>query len=379
MRRVRILRVITRLNVGGPAINAALLTARLDPDRFDTLLVAGSESASEGSMFDLGRLTEGLALRHVPELGREISPLDDFRALVSVTKIAREFRPDIVHTHLAKAGTIGRVAARLARAHAVVHTYHGTVFRGYFGRATSRAFIEIERALSYITTRIIAITPSQRRELIEIGIGNERKVVEIPLGLELAPFLDPPDQVDARQRLGLPLDRSIVAIVARLVPVKDIGLFLRAMAKVSPPTLAVVVGDGELRSNLESESAALGLADRCRFLGWQKDVAAVYVAADVVALTSRNEGSPVSIIEAMAAGRPVVCTAVGGVPDVVRPGTGVLVAPGDDTAFAAGVSALLADPARRAALGAAARQAVYPAYDAARLISDMTRLYDSLL
>ena len=160
---------------------------------------------------------------------------------------------------------------------------------------------------------------------------------------------------------------------------KDIGLFLRAMAKVSPPTLAVVVGDGELRSNLESESAALGLADRCRFLGWQKDVAAVYVAADVVALTSRNEGSPVSIIEAMAAGRPVVCTAVGGVPDVVRPGTGVLVAPGDDTAFAAGVSALLADPARRAALGAAARQAVYPAYDAARLISDMTRLYDSLL
>ena len=379
MRRIRVLRVITRLNVGGPAINAALLSTRLDPDRFETLLVAGSESASEGSMLDLGRLGDGLTLRRVPPLGREISALDDFRALTSVTKIAREFRPDIVHTHLAKAGTIGRVAARLAGAHAVVHTYHGTVFRGYFGRATSRAFIEIERALSHITTRIVAITPSQRRELIELGIGDERKVVEIPLGLELAPFLDPPDQIEARTRLGLPLDRPIVAIVARLVPVKDVSLFLHAMAKVSSGALAVIVGDGELRSALEAESASLGLADRCRFLGWQRDVAAVYAAADVVALSSRNEGSPVSIIEAMAAGRAVVSMAVGGVADVVRPGTGVLVQSRDAATFAAAVSALLSDPEERRALGAAAREAVHPAYDASRLVTDVARLYESLL
>src|SRR5712691_8473116 len=145
MGRTLILRVITRLNVGGPAINAALLSARLDPDRFDTLLVAGSESATEGSMLELGRLNEGLALRRVPELGREISPLDDFRALMSVTKIAREFRPDIVHTHLAKAGTIGRVAGRLAGVRTVVHTYHGTVFRGYFGGMKSRAVVGVEQ------------------------------------------------------------------------------------------------------------------------------------------------------------------------------------------------------------------------------------------
>ena len=379
MRQIRILRVITRLNVGGPAINAALLSSRLDPDRFETLLVAGSESPSEGSMLDLGRLSDGLTVRRVPELGREISPLDDLRALVSVTRIARAFRPDIVHTHLAKAGTIGRLAARLARARAVVHTYHGTVFHGYFGRATSRAFIEIERALSHITTRIVAITPGQRRDLIELGIGDEQKVVEIPLGLELAPFLDAPDQAEARKRMGLPVDRPIVAIVARLVPVKDVSLFLRAMAKVAPPAVGLVVGDGELRSALEAESAALGLANRCRFLGWQKDVAVIYVSADVVALTSRNEGSPVSIIEAMAAGRAVVCTAVGGVPDVVRPGTGVLVASGDDNAFAAAVAALLSEPARRTELGKAARQAVHPAFDASRLVADVTRLYDSLL
>jgi glycosyltransferase involved in cell wall biosynthesis len=242
----------------------------------------------------------------------------------------------------------------------------------------SRAVVGIEQTLSHITTRIIAITPSQRRELIELGIGDERKVVEIPLGFDLAPFLNAPDQNVARDRLGLPRDVPIVAIVARLVPVKDVSLFLRAMAKV-PEALALVVGDGELRSSLEGESVALGLGARCRFIGWQRDVASVYAAADVVALTSRNEGSPVSIIEAMAAGRAVVCTGVGGVPDVVRSGTGVLVPSGDDAAFAAAVTTLLSDPARRAELGAAARRAVHPAYDASRLVSDMTRLYESVL
>src|SRR6266566_918781 len=193
MRRVRILRVITRLNVGGPALNAALLSARLDPDRFETLLVAGTEKASEGSMLELGRLGEGLNLRRVPALGREISPLDDLRAFMTITKIAREFRPDIVHTHLAKAGTIGRIAGRLARARAVVHTYHGTVFRGYFGRATSRTFLQIERG-------------------------------------------------QARSRLGLPPNKPVVAIVARLVPIKNVSLFLRAMVSVSS-AVALVVGD----------------------------------------------------------------------------------------------------------------------------------------
>jgi glycosyltransferase involved in cell wall biosynthesis len=375
----RVLRVITRLNIGGPAINAALLSTRLDSNRFATLLVAGSESASEGSMLDLGRLGDGLVLRRVPTLGREVSPVDDLRALAAITQIAREFRPHIVHTHLAKAGTIGRVAARLAGVRAVVHTYHGTVFRGYFGGVKSRAVVGIEQTLSHITTRIVAITPSQRRELIELGIGDERKVVEIPLGFDLALFLDPPDQNAARDRLGLPRGVPIVAIVARLVPVKDVSLFLRAMAKVPAPALAIVVGDGELRSSLEAERAALGLSERCRFVGWQSEMSSVYAAADVVALTSRNEGSPVSIIEAMAAGRAVVCTAVGGVPDVVRPGTGLLVPPGDDGAFAGALTALLSDPARRAAIGAAARRAVHPAYDASRLVSDMTRLYEAIL
>ncbi len=342
--------------------------------------MAGSESATEGSMLELGRLGEGLALRRVPELGREISPVADIRTLVTLIGIAREFRPDIVHTHLAKAGTLGRVAARLAGAHAVVHTYHGTIFSGYFGRPKSRAFLEIERALSRVTTRIVAITPGQRREIVALGIGNEKKVVEIPLGLELAPFLTTPDQPSARRALALPVDRPIVAIVARLVPVKDVSLFLRAMASVPAPALVVVVGDGELRASLEAESRALGLSERCRFIGWQKDMTAVYAAADVVALTSRNEGSPVSLIEAMTSGKAVVSTAVGGVPDLVQSGTnGLLVPAGDDAAFGAAVRSLIADPALRTRLGANAREAVYPAYDISRLVANITALYDSLV
>jgi glycosyltransferase involved in cell wall biosynthesis len=372
--------VITRLNVGGPAINAAILSTGLDPDRFETLLVAGTEAATEGNMLELGRLGVHPEVTRVTSLGREISPIDDLRALGSVISIARRFQPDIVHTHLAKAGTIGRIAARVVGARVVIHTYHGTVFRGYFGPRKSRAFIEIERALSHVTTRIVAITAGQRRDLIALGIGDERKVVEIPLGLPLAEFLDPLDRSSARAALQIDRDVPLIAIVARLVPVKDVSMFLKAMASVPSPAVALVVGDGFLRAELEAESVALGLSERCRFLGWRADVKSIYAAADVIALTSQNEGSPVSIIEAMAAGKAVVATAVGGVPDVVTDGsTGTLVPAGDAQAFSAAVRGLLADPLRRERLGAAARRAVYPAYDARRLIADMSSLYSSLV
>jgi len=379
-RPTRVLRVITRLNVGGPALHAALLSTRLDPDRFETLLVAGREGQDEGSMLELRRLADGLALRRVPSLGREISALDDLRALAAVTRIAREFKPDIVHTHLAKAGTVGRLAARAAGTRAVVHTYHGTVFKAYFGHAKTRAFVAIERGLSHLTTRLIAITPSQRREILALGIGNKSKVIEIPLGLELSQFVEEFDQREARARLKLPASGNIVALVARLVPVKNISMFLRAMAQTNEPALAVIVGDGQDRRLLEEESVALGLDARCRFIGWQSDVRAVYAAADIVALSSLNEGSPVSIIEAMASRRPVVCTAVGGVPDVVlQDVTGVLVPSGDVSALSNAIASLLRDPDRRSRLGSAAQKAVYPRYDVSRLVADITRLYNELV
>ncbi len=380
MRRLRVLRVITRLSVGGPAIQAVLLSARLDPERFETLLVAGTESAVEGNMIELGRLDAPPALRRIAALGREISPLDDLRALWSLVRLIREFKPDIVHTHLAKAGTLGRVAARIAGVPVVIHTFHGTVFRGYFGSLRSRLFLEIERALARVSTRLVAITAGQRRELVALGIGSDATVVEIPLGLELAPFIDAPSRTEARVALGLPEDAPVVAIVARLVPIKDVGLFLRTLAKLKRPAIGLIVGDGEERASLESLAVSLGIASRCRFLGWQRDVRSIYAAADVVVLTSRNEGSPVSIIEAMAAARPVVCTDVGGVSDVVASGvSGILVPYGDADGLAAAIDGLLADPAMRERLGNEARNAVSPRYDVSRLVTDITALYASLV
>ena len=380
MRRLRVLRVITRLNVGGPAIQAVLLSARLDPERFETLLVAGTESAVEGNMIELGRLDAPPALRRIAALGREISPLDDLRALWSLVRLIREFKPDIVHTHLAKAGTLGRVAARIAGVPVVIHTFHGTVFRGYFGSLRSRLFLEIERALGRVSTRLVAITAGQRRELVALGIGSDATVVEIPLGLQLAPFIDVPSRTEARVALGLPEDAPVVAIVARLVPIKDVGLFLRTLAKLKRPAIGLIVGDGEERASLESLAVSLGIASRCRFLGWQRDVRSLYAAADVVVLTSRNEGSPVSIIEAMAAARPVVCTDVGGVSDVVASGvSGILVPYGDAEGLATAIDGLLADPAMRERLGNEARNAVYPRYDVSRLVTDITALYASLV
>jgi len=331
-------------------------------------------------MLDLGRLDRSLGLRRIVSLGREISPLNDARALAELVRIARSFRPHIVHTHLAKAGTLGRLAARVVGARAVVHTYHGTVFRGYFSPAKSRLFVQIERALAHLTTRIVAITTRQRRELLALRIGDDRKIVEIPLGLELAPFLVPRERSDARRLLGLPTSVPVVTIVARLVPVKNVSLFLRAMARIPEPALAVIVGDGQERTRLERESSALGISSRCRFLGWQGDMPSVYAAADVVVLTSRNEGSPVSIMEAMASGRPVVATAVGGVPDVVRPGTtGILVPPDDAAALATATRSLLLDPLIRERFGVAARLEAYPRYDVSRLLTDISGLYESLV
>ncbi len=382
MRRIRILRVITRMNIGGPAIQAGLLTAMLDPARFETLLVAGAEGSREGNILSLGRLPSTVRPLLVPELGRRIAPADDLRALWKVTAIARAYRPDIVHTHLAKAGFVGRIAGRLAGAQAIVHTYHGSVFHGYFGRPESALYLGVERALAHVTSRIVAITPQGSEELARLRVAPAAKIVEIPLGLDLAPFRDAPDRLAARSLLGISPDEPLVGLVARLVPIKDVLTFLKAMALVIAdiPQLAVmIVGDGEERARLEAAAVQIGLGTRCRFLGWRADLPVLYAAMDVLALSSINEGAPVSVIEAMATGRPVVATAVGGVPDVVLDGrTGFLVPPRDPKALSAAVSAILCDRQVADSFGKEGRRNALARFDAPRLVADIERLYASL-
>lgn len=377
----RVVRIITRLNIGGPAIHALLLTARLDRGRFEPLLVTGATTADEGDMLPLAAQL-GVRPYFIPELGRVVRPGQDLLALGRLVRLLRRLRPTIVHTHLAKAGALGRLAARLAGVPVVVHTYHGHVFHSYFSPLRTRAVLAAEQFLAGLTDCLVAVGERQRRELVGYGF-RPRQLVAIPLGLDLERYLIPAPRGALRQELGVPPAAPLVGIVARLVPIKAHDDFLRAAARLLQARADVhfaIVGDGERRAALEALAEELGLAERVHFVGWRRDLPAVYADLDVVCLTSRNEGSPVALIEAMAAARPVVATAVGGVPEVVQDGvSGLLVPPRDPEALATAIAGLLAEPARAAALGRAARAAVYPRYSSQRLVRDMETLYARLL
>jgi glycosyltransferase involved in cell wall biosynthesis len=377
--KLRVLRVITRLNIGGPAIHAILLTRGLQNERFSSVLVTGLEGRHEGSMRDLAR-SHGVRPRVVRELGREVSPLNDLRATLEMYRLIRKGRPHIVHTHMAKAGTAGRLAARLARVPIVVHTFHGHTFHSYFGPLKTRLFIGIERALGKLTDRVIAVGDVQRAEIARYGVAPLEKIVTIPLGLEIEQMLDAErDRGKLRSELGLNGKDKLVGIVARLVPIKAHEVFLEAAVRVrdaEPSTTFLIVGDGERRDELEAMAHDLGLQRSTRFLGWRGDMRSVYADLDVVALCSNNEGSPVALIEALAAARPVVSTRVGGVPNVVQDGeSGVLVPARDPAAFAHAVLALLREPDRAARFGLAGRRAVFPRHSSGRLVQDVERLY----
>jgi glycosyltransferase involved in cell wall biosynthesis len=318
--------------------------------------------------------------RTIAALGREISPLSDLVALLQLTWILLRFRPDVVHTHLAKAGLLGRIAARLARARVVVHTFHGNVFHGYFGPRRSAIFIRVERAMGKLSTRLIAISPRQHVELRDLRIADDAKIVDVPLGLDLAPFRSAtPGSLRRELRLGD--DTPLVGIVARLVPIKGIDMFLEVARRVANASSAhfVVAGGGELSDELRDQASRLGLQDRVAFLGWRSDLASIYADLDVVALTSHNEGTPVSLIEALASAKPVVATAVGGVPDVVAADCGVLVADGDAFAMAEAITRLLADRELRERMGLAGRGRVLARYDADALVRAIDSLYSQLL
>lgn len=376
---VRVLRIFSRLNVGGPAVHVVLLAEGLDALGYSTTVALGTEAPWEGNMRALAE-RKNVRCVQVPGLGREIRPFADARALWRLYRMIRALRPHIVHTHTAKAGVLGRVAARLAGSRNVVHTYHGHVLRGYFDPGRSAVFRAVERRLGRTTRVLIAVSQSVKDDLVALGIAPADRIRVIPLGLELQPLTGALPRGSLRGEAGVPDGAPLVGIVGRLTAIKDVGTFLAAAVRVRAVVESArfaVVGDGELRAALEADAARRGLSGVVHFHGWRHDMAPVYGDLDVVVNTSINEGTPVALIEAMAAGRPVVATRVGGTPDLLGDGArGRLVPPGDAEAIASAVVAALRGESKQVAR---ARAYVLAEHGVGRLLRDMDNLYRELL
>ncbi|KAB1140759.1 glycosyltransferase family 4 protein [Streptomyces luteolifulvus] len=370
---LRIMRVIARMNIGGPALQVSALMRGLDTERFDHRLFAGSVGPDEADYLETS--ATDVAVTRMPFLGRAVRPADDVRALRELVAAMRHFRPHIVHTHTAKAGALGRVAAVAARVPARVHTFHGHLLHGYFSPRKTRLVVHAERGLARGTDRLVAVGAKVRDELLAAGIGRTQQYAVVPPGTVLPA---PPERSEARRMLGLPEDAPVVAYVGRVTQIKRPDRFLAVAQEVRravPGAHFVMCGEGDLGTALRQHS---GLDGALHHLGWRTDVETVYAAADVVLLTSDNEGMPVSLIEAGQAGVPVVATDVGSVAEVVRDGeTGLLCAP-DAPELAHHTVRLLGDPHLRRHMGERARSWSTSRFGAQRLVDDTHRLYASI-
>ena len=460
--RIKILRVIGRLNVGGPAIHVVNLTAGLESRRYQTLLVAGSENEAEGSMLDFA-VSHGVRPEVIAEIvtAFNVAPRD-LKALWKLYSLMRRERPHIVHTHTAKAGFLGRIAARLAGVPVIIHTFHGHVLHGYYGALKNQLLRRLERWLAWMSDRLVTVSEQVKSELVGYGIAPADKITVVPLGFDLEPFLNIQrdfgfhhegredgfhhrdteftevrkgydkkllplteslrlggaipessfsteaqstqraqskiqnpkpvlSQVEGskiecgefRREMGLSEEHKLVGIIGRIFQIKNHALFLESAARMAardPRARFVIVGDGILRSSLKFQARELRITDRVLFTGWRRDLPRICAGLDVLVLSSDNEGTPVSVIEAMAAGCPVVATRVGGLPDLIDDGrTGRLVPPRDPDALAGAVLDLLEDPAAAREMGNNAREFVRQRFTIQRLLGDMDRLYTELL
>ena len=430
---IRVLRFIGRLNIGGPAVHTVTLTRSMQSLGYDTMLVTGIVGPEEGDMAYLAE-AHGVKPVVIPRLSRSVRPLDDLLAFFRVLSLLFKFRPQIVHTHTAKAGTVGRLAAfvynQVQKAKSkvqswvraifrgmtagepcevvkqkcnVVHTFHGHVLRGYFSPLKTRLILGVEKCLARITDIIVVVSEKQREELSnDFGIGRQDQYRVVRLGFDLTAFdQSHADKGEFLRSLGLGKNEiSLVAIVGRLTPIKNHRMFLEAVqllieTKTNTRTEFLVVGDGELRSAIESMAHKMHLEKRVTFTGWVKDLAPLYADLDILALTSDNEGTPVAVIEALASGVGVVATDVGGVRELIGDcGTrnapleagsfaigqhGMLVKSGDARGFANAIQYLLDHPSLCKEMGERGKRHTRVQHTEERLIADVDHLYRSVL
>ena len=391
----RILRILNRLAIGGPLLNACYLTKYMAPE-FETMLIVGEKESHEK---DASFVTDTLGIQPVfiPEMGRSIDPRKDYVAYKKIKKLIADFKPDIVHSHSAKPGAIGRMAAKTMKVPVIVHTYHGHVFHSYFHPLKTKLFINIERKLGKKTDAIVAISQQQRKELaFDFKIAPENKFHVIPLGLDLDKFqINREEKRRAfRSSFGIHDDEVVLVITGRLVPIKNQSLFLEGihylLQNSRQKIKAFIVGDGESRTLLEDKAKQFGIGFTTEkdtehyqplvFTSWRSDIDLINAGSDIIVLTSFNEGTPVSLIEAQAAGKPVVSTKVGGIKDVVKENeTGLLSDINDTVAFCKNLLRLTEDEELRCKFGLAGEQYVTSRYSYRRLVTDMGALYHELL
>lgn len=402
---MKIVRIIARLNVGGPARHVTWLNQELQDDRFSSVLVAGTVPAGEEDMSYLA--SEGnTRTYYISEMSRELS-WKDLIALYKIYRVLRREKPDVVHTHTAKAGTVGRAAALVykftsplallrGKGVKVVHTFHGHVFHSYYGPRKTRFFIAIEKILArFATDKIVTISDQQRREINEdFGIGRPEEFETIPLGIDIEALAATGSQREVfRREMAASADELLVGFVGRLTEIKNLSMLIEVIvlyslqsATAEPKLKFVIVGDGHLRQDLESQASARGVRDLVAFAGNRTDVADVYAGIDIVALTSLNEGTPLSLIEAMAAERPFVATSVGGVVDLAGEvvedhfgfkihDRGLTAASGDAAGFLNGLLHLAGNENLRISISRSGRKFVGEKYAKSRLVNDIKELY----
>jgi glycosyltransferase involved in cell wall biosynthesis len=393
----KILRILNRLNVGGPTYNVAYLSKHL-PNTYRTKVLAGiKESHEASSEYILDEL--GLNYEFVPNMFRAINPYKDVKALKFIMQQINTWRPDIVHTHAAKAGVLGRLAAYYSphRPKVILHTYHGNVFDGYFSPLKTKVILAIERHLCKLSDGIIAISQAQKEDLVErYKIAPANKIHVIKLGFDLEKFKTQKQEkrISFREHYQISEETVVVSIIGRLAPIKNHLLFIKVIIHlkknyVCPPMKFFIVGDGELFRDILKQIEDSGLsyclpeekkfAADIIFTSWRKDIDVINAGSDVVVLTSLNEGTPVSIIEAMASGKAVVSTDVGGVKDVFEDGYSGMLAKNNEEDFSDKLYQLISNKELRNSLGYNSEKVIFQKYSYSRLIDDTTQLYAKLI
>jgi glycosyltransferase involved in cell wall biosynthesis len=388
---VKVIHVITRFDKGGSAENTYLTVLGLDKKKYEVYLVRGLSPDSRMSRLEAAGVEENLAeaeksgvrIITISELVRNINPAKDIKAFFRLMRIFRQEKPDIVHTHTSKAGILGRWAAFLVKTSIIVHTPHGHIFWGYFNSWKTAVFIFLERLTARITDRIITLTEQERKDHVRIAVAAEEKFAVIHSGVDLRNFLDVSvDPADMREKLGIPRGSFVVGTAGRLTPVKGQRYLIEAAAKVIqqvPGAMFVFLGDGELLAGFTETASVFGIKDHLKFLGWRPDVADVMSTFDVFVLPSLNEGMGKVIVEAMAMGKPIIASKVGGIQDLVAHGeNGLLVPPADSEALAYAILDLYESPDKRRRMGDAGKR-ISAAYSIDEMLLKVDETYETCL